>query len=100
MQNKYTIHDIFQMYGDEYIQKHKLSKEQWKVFHAIRNCGTKNLGYHICTCKDCGEAYFGFNSCRDRHCPMCQNYAREKWIQKESSYLLDSRYFHIITTVP
>ena len=31
---------------------------------------------------------------------MCQNYAREKWIQKESSYLLDSKYFHIITTVP
>lgn len=31
---------------------------------------------------------------------MCQNYAREKWIQKESSYLLDTRYFHIITTVP
>lgn len=31
---------------------------------------------------------------------MCQGYAREKWIQKESSYLLDSKYFHIITTVP
>lgn len=31
---------------------------------------------------------------------MCQNYAREKWIQKESSYLLNTKYFHIITTVP
>lgn len=31
---------------------------------------------------------------------MCQAYAREKWIQKESSYLLNSKYFHIITTVP
>ena len=31
---------------------------------------------------------------------MCQNYAREKWIQKEASYLLDSKYFHIITTIP
>ena len=100
MQNKYTIQDIFLKYGDEYIKKHKLSKEQWKVFNAIRNCGTKNLGYHICTCSECGEEYFGYNSCRNRHCPMCQNYAREKWIQKESSYLLDSKYFHIITTVP
>ena len=88
MQNKFTIQDIFLEYGDEYIKNHKLSKEQWKVFNAIRNCGTKNLGYHICTCEECGEEYFGFNSCRNRHCPMCQNYAREKWIQKESSYLL------------
>lgn len=98
--SKLTIQDIFINYGDEYIQKHNLSKEQWKVFNAIRNCGTKNLGYHICTCEECGEEYFGFNSCRNRHCPMCQNYVREKWIQKESNYLLDSKYFHIVTTIP
>ncbi len=98
--SKYTIQDIFKKYGDEYIKNHKLSDAQWKVFNAIRNCGTKELGYHICTCQECGEEYFGYNSCRNRHCPMCQNYAREKWIQNESSYLLDSKYFHIITTVP
>ena len=98
--SKFTIQDIFNLYGDEYIKKHKLSKEQWKAFNAIRNCGTKELGYHICICNECGEEYFGYNSCRNRHCPMCQNYAREKWIQKESSYLLNSKYFHIITTVP
>lgn len=98
--SNFTIQDIFNKYGDEYIKNHKLSKEQWKVFNAIRNCGTDNLGFHICTCKECGEDYFGYNSCRDRHCPMCQKYAREKWIQNESSYLLDSKYFHIITTVP
>ena len=98
--SNFTIQDIFKIYGDEYVKNHKLSKEQWKVFNAIRNCGTKNLGYHVCTCSECGEEYFGYNSCRNRHCPMCQNYAREKWIQKESSYLLDSKYFHIITTVP
>lgn len=98
--SEYTIQDIFIIYGDDYIEKHNLSKEQWKVFNAIRNCGTKNLGYHICICEECGEEYFGFNSCRNRHCPMCQNYAREKWIQKESSYLLDAKYFHVVTTVP
>ena len=98
--SKYTIQDIFRLFGPEYIKNHKLSKEQWKVYNAIINCGTRELGYHICTCSECGEEYFGYNSCRNRHCPMCQNYAREKWIQKESSYLLDAKYFHIITTVP
>ena len=98
--SKYSIQDIFNLYGNQYIKNHSLSKEQWKVFNSITNCGTKELGYHISTCLDCGEEYFGFNSCRNRHCPMCQNYKREKWIQKESSYLLESKYFHIITTVP
>ena len=98
--SKYTIQDIFLIYGDEYIKNNNLSKEQWKVFNSIRNCKTKNLGYHICTFSECSEQYLGHNSCRNRHCPMCQSYAREKWINKESSYLLDSKYFHIITTVP
>ena len=98
--SKYTIQDIFKLFGPEYIKNHKLSKQEWRVYNAIINCGTKELGYHICTCSECGEEYFSYNSCRNRHCPMCQNYAREKWIEKESSYLLDSKYFHIITTVP
>ena len=98
--SKYTIQDIFKTYGPEYVKNHNLSKEQYKVYNAIINCRTIDLGYHICTCEECGEEYFGYNSCRNRHCPMCQNYKREQWIQKESSYLLDSRYFHIITTVP
>ena len=97
---KYTIQDIFVKYGEKKKKNNHLSKEQWKAFNAIRNCGTKNLGYHICTCKECGEEYFGYNSCRNRHCPMCQKYAREKWIDNESKYLLDSKYFHIITTIP
>ena len=29
-----------------------------------------------------------------------QNYAREKWIHKESSYILNCPYFHIVTTIP
>ena len=98
--SKYTVQDVFTLYGDEYTKKHNMTKEQWKVFNAIINCKTKNLGYHICKCEDCSEEYLSYNSCRNRHCPMCQSYAREKWINNESSYLLDSKYFHIITTVP
>ena len=98
--SNFTIKDIFKLFGPDYIKEHKLSKEQWNVYNAIMNCGTKELGYHICTCEECGEQYFGYNSCRNRHCPMCQNYAREKWIINESSYLLDCPYYHIVTTVP
>ena len=52
---KYTIQDIFIKYGPEYIKNHNLSNDQWKVYNAIINCGTKELGYHICTCEECGE---------------------------------------------
>ncbi len=97
---KYSIQYIFKNYGPEYIENHKLSKEQWKVYNAIINCKTLDLGLHIITCKECGDTHIALNSCRDRHCPNCQSYAREKWIQKESSYILNCPYFHIVTTIP
>ena len=59
-----------------------------------------SLGVHTITCEECGNTYISLNSCRNRHCPNCQSYAREKWIQKESSYILDCPYFHIVTTIP
>jgi len=100
MENNYTVQEIFQKFGNDFISKYKLSDEQWKVFNAIRKCKTKELGIHTITCSECGEVTIGYNSCRNRHCPMCQSYAREKWIENESKYLLDCPYFHIITTVP
>lgn len=98
--DKFTIQDIFQKYGDSYVETHKMSKEQWKVYNAIRNCKTKELGIHKMECQQCGETFVSHNSCRNRHCPMCQGYAKEKWIENESKYLLDAPYFHVVTTVP
>lgn len=98
--SKFSIQDIFREYGQEYAKKHKLSKEQWKVYNAIISCKTQGLGIHTITCNECGETHIALNSCRNRHCPNCQAYAREKWIEKESSYILDCPYFHIVTTIP
>ena len=98
--SKFSIQDIFQVYGPAYIKNHKLSHEQWKVYNSIVNCKTEALGIHTITCEDCGDIHTGLNSCRNRHCPACQSYAREKWIEKESSYVLDCPYFHIVTTIP
>lgn len=97
---KYSIQYIFQNYGPLYIEKHKLSEEQWNVYNAICNCKTLDLGIHTITCEDCGNTHISLNSCRNRHCPTCQSYAREKWIEKESSYILNCPYFHIVTTIP
>ena len=95
-----SIQEIFSIYGPDYIKKHKLSTEQWKVYNAITRCKTGELGIHTITCTECGDTHIALNSCRNIHCPNCQAYAREKWIQKENSYLLDCSYFHIVTTIP
>ena len=61
MDNKYTIQDVFKAFGLKYTNIYKLSSSQWKVYNAIMNCGTKELGYHVCICEECGEEYIGVN---------------------------------------
>jgi len=95
-----NIQDLLVNYGEEFLEKYSLSKEQLKVYYAIINCKTGNLGYHTIICNECGHIHGAYNSCRNRYCPLCQSYAKEKWIQKETESLLDVPYFHIIPTIP
>lgn len=98
--NKATVQKVFRKFGDEYISKYNLSEEQWKTFNSIVNCKTKELGFRQIKCVDCNDVVREVNSCRNRHCPMCQNYAREKWINNQTSYFLDITYFHLVATIP
>src|SRR6266436_3045892 len=39
-------------------------------------------------------------TCADRHCPKCQSFARAQWLEDRQSELLDTKYFHVVFTVP
>ena len=73
---------------------------QFKVLNAITNCRTSKLGGHANSCHSCGHTSIAYNSCRDRHCPMCQSIKREKWRVDRNADLLNTHYFHIVFTVP
>lgn len=51
-------------------------------------------------CDTCGHIRISYNSCRNRHCPKCQNTQREAWIEKRKADLLPVSYFHVVFTVP
>ncbi len=63
-------------------------------------CGTEALGYHKIVCKNCGYEKITYNSCRDRHCPLCQNFKKEQWTNDRKSEVLGSKYFHVVLTLP
>ena len=77
-----------------------MSRVQRKAARDIINCRTASLGAHIDTCDNCGHMRISYNSCRNRHCPKCQSFAKEKWIDKQRKNLLNTPYFHVVFTVP
>ena len=98
--SNFEVADIFRMYGDKYLSKHKISKRQYRVIRAIKNCRTSSLGYHLDQCDNCGHVEREFNSCRDRHCPKCQAISRKKWVDARLKDILPVPYYHVVFTLP
>ena len=67
---------------------------------AIEICRTAALGSHIEQCDQCQHQRVCYDSCRNRHCPKCQSFARAQWIEDRQAELLDTEYFHVVFTLP
>ena len=94
------VQDVLARYGPSYLESHPLSLQQRKAYDDILACRTAKLGGHLDTCPECGERTPSYNSCRNRHCPKCQAYRRERWVEERSFDLLDVGYYHVVFTVP
>jgi hypothetical protein len=71
-----------------------------KTIRAIINCRTESLGGNAFVCQTCGHTEIHYNSCRNRHCPKCQNLARMEWVSDQLQKLLPVPYFHAVFTIP
>ena len=94
------VADIFHLYGEDYRQNNPLSYKQKKVMHHIEVCRTAELGGHVEHCDQCDFERIAYNSCRDRHCPKCQTFTKEQWLNDRKSELLPCGYFHLVFTLP
>jgi hypothetical protein len=99
---KLEVADIFRRYGEAYRQQHAASlfPAQRRVMTAIEACRTAALGGHLERCDYCNHERPCYDSCGDRHCPKCQSLARAEWVEKRTSEVLDTHYFHVVFTIP
>lgn len=91
---------ILRLYGEAFRQKHRLCRVQLQAMRAIEDCRTAVLGGHVYRCEECGAEKIVYNSCRNRHCPKCQNLEKERWLEKRRRELLPVPYFHVVFTLP
>ena len=91
---------IIRDYGDDFVQKHQPLKHHQRVLNALKICRTAELGGHVERCDKCNHERISYNSCRNRHCPKCQNTNREKWILARKADVLNCTYFHVVFTLP
>ena len=94
------IQDIIIKHGDDYKKHNKLSYNKLKVLDSIEVCRTEVLGKHVDDCSECGYKRISYNSCKNRHCPKCQSFKKEEWIEARKTEIINVKYFHIVFTLP
>lgn len=87
--------------SEEYLRRHRVTREQRKALAFIGRCRTESMGLlQSVDCERCGAKYPVFRSCRNRNCPGCQAEARARWLEARERELLEVPYFHVVFTVP
>jgi len=89
---EYSVQDVFNKFGNIYLDKYNDGYSKLNVFNNIIACRTKKMGVNIYKCSDCGRQLYVYRSCMDRHCPNCLDYKKEVWIEKHKNDILIIRY--------
>ncbi len=87
--------DIVRRHGPEYLAhyQHRMLPSHRRALTDIAACRTAKLGGHLYLCPPCQQRQYQYPSCKNRHCPKCQNQQATRW-------LLPTHYFLVTFTLP
>jgi len=100
MQKTITIGEILGEYGEGYIRRNHIKGQEKGLIRLLTMCRTQAMGSHYQKCDHCQYLGQSYNSCRNRHCPSCQQKDKLEWLDKRMQELLPVGYYHLVFTIP
>lgn len=94
--------DIFCAAGPAYRQAHagRMLPAHRRAMDDIVQCRTPALGGSLYACDDCGALDYAYHSCRNRHCPRCQEERAQDWLERVRARLLPCDHYLLTFTLP
>jgi len=94
--------EVFRRHGPDYRLKFgpRMLPSHWRAMQDIQQCRSEALGGHIYRCPNCEQIRYSYHSCKNRHCPKCQQEDTQKWLEKQQQLWLPVPYFLLTFTLP
>jgi len=94
--------DVFRLHGPAYLAKYrkKLLPSHRRAMWDIMLCRTETLDGHVYRCPQCHQDRYAYHSCKNRHCPKCQNDQADLWLAQKQALLLPVTYYMATFTLP
>jgi hypothetical protein len=96
------VADIFRLHGPDYRAKFRtrMLPSHHRAMQDIETCRTESLGGQLYFCTQCQEQRYSYHSCKNRHCPKCQNEQANDWLAEQQNLLLPIHHFLVTFTLP
>jgi hypothetical protein len=96
------VADIFRLHGPAYQEKFgaRMLPSHHRAMQDIEQCRTASLGGQLYYCAQCDQQRYSYHSCKNRHCPKCQNEQANQWLQAQKELLLPTHHFLVTFTLP
>ncbi|NIA02596.1 MAG: IS91 family transposase [Planctomycetia bacterium] len=94
-----NLQGLLQQHFDAYSHRHKRDGQRLKVCRHLLSCHTPALGGVQYQCDHCQSQVPQYHSCRDRHCPQCQQRASRRWSEHQQQAILPVTYYHLVFTL-
>jgi hypothetical protein len=96
------VADIFRLHGPAYQAKFsaRILPSHLRAMQDIEQCRTASLGGQLYYCAQCDQQRYSYHSCKNRHCPKCQNEQANEWLQEQKDLLLPIQHFLVTFTLP
>jgi hypothetical protein len=96
------VADIFRLHGPAYRAQFsaRLLPSHLRAMQDIEQCRTASLGGQLYYCAQCDQHRYSYHSCKNRHCPKCQNQQANDWLAAQQSLLLPIHHFLVTFTLP
>ena len=96
------VADIFRLHGPDYRAQfgNQMLPSHLRAMQDIEQCRTAALGGQLYFCQQCQEPRYSYHSCKNRHCPKCQNEQANQWLAAQQNLLLPIPHFMVTFTLP
>lgn len=95
-----TLQQLLHQHLADYTRSQPLDSNRLKVCRHLLNCHTPAMGGIQYQCDRCENEVPLYHSCRDRHCPQCQQRATTQWCERQQQAVLPVTYHHLVFTLP
>lgn len=94
--------DIVSQYTPALLEQygHELLSSQRRALSAFQLCRSASAPKMLLSCDGCEQGCWMPHSCGNRHCPHCQAYESQRWIDKQLQKWVPGEYFMVTFTLP